>query len=470
MNIYARLIIKTTLERKTIHIKNNGGGFLLNWLLLKMLDPITDDMVVKMFTEDYQDNPYIGITAAQKLSPKAIIEAAMRAETGKILQLPYGSTMNLSPWDKILLNPRQLFQLPTSSVSQINTKTIIGPNANKPLKLDIPIMITGMSYGGSLSLKMKMAIAKGAAMAGTSSNTGESAITKEVRHSAKYLIGQYNRAGLMTSPELLNKLDGIEVQLGQGAWGGAVESTMDANTIDKHLRLAWNLEKGQDCTLYSRMPNVNSTKDIVSLINNLKNTYEVPIGIKIAGTDFIEYELEVIAETKADYIVIDGCEGGTAVAPPTLEDNVGFPTLHSLSRTITWLEENNLRERFSIIATGGLSTPGHFLKAIALGADAVYIGSIAIFAAAQTQAVKTLPKSPPTQLALYTGKYADKLDIDSAAHHLSNFLSSCIEEMKLAVQAVGKDSINKLNKEDLVSVDKELAEFLRIRYAASSRK
>jgi len=443
---------------------------MLNWLLLKLMDPVVDDMTVKMFTEDYPDNPFIAVTSAQKLTPKAIIEAGMRAESGKALQLPYGSPVVLSPWEKILISSKQLFQLPTSDLKSISTKTVIGPTAKKPLNLEIPIMITGMSYGGSLNLKMKMALAKGAALAGTSTNTGESAITKEVRELAKFAIGQYNRGGLQESSELLEQLDAIEVQLGQGAYGGAVETTVYSKNIDEHLRMTWHLKEGQDATIYARMPGVNNTEEIINLINRLKKDYDVPVGIKIAGTDYIEYELEVIAQTEADFIVIDGSEGGTAAAPPTLTDNVGLPTLHSLSRTITWLEENGHRGRFSVIASGGLKTPGHFLKAMALGADAVYIGSIAIFASIQSQAIKALPEAPPTQLALATGKLAHKLDIDKAALHLSNFLKSCIEEMKLAVQATGKNSIKELDKSDLVTVDKDLAEFLGIRYGGSPRK
>lgn len=444
---------------------------MLNSILLKLLDPITDDMVQKLFTEDYPDNPYIAITAAQKLTPKAIIEAAIRAESGKVLKLPYGGVVNLSPWEKILLNPRQLFQLPTADLNRITTDTIIGPNAKKPLKLDIPIMITGMSYGGSLSLKMKMALAKGSAAVGTSTNTGESAIAEEVRKSAKYLVGQYNRGGLMTTPEMLSQLDAIEIQLGQGAWGGAVESTKYANTIDAHLRKVWNMKEGEDCTIYSRMPHVEmkTSKDIIELVNSVKNQYDVPVGVKIAGTDFIEYELEIISKTNADFITIDGSEGGTAVAPPTLADNVGLPTLHSLARTIRWLEENKMRGRFSVITAGGLSTPGHFLKAMALGADAVYIGSIAVFATVQCQAVKALPEAPPTQLAIHNAEHTDKLNVDKGAKNLSNFLTSCVQEMKMAVQAVGKNSIKELSKEDLVTVDKELAEILDIRYAGNPR-
>lgn len=443
---------------------------MLNWMMMKLINPIMDDGMSKMLTEDYPNNLFVMATIAEKLTPLAIIEAGIRAELGTELQRPIGSPVVLSPWEQLLLSPKQLFQLPTSDLNQIDTATVIGPNAKKPLKLDIPIMVTGMSYGGSLSLQIKTALAKGAAIAGTSTNTGESAVTDEERDNAKYLIGQYNRGGWLNSPEQLARLDAIEIQLGQGAFGGAVESTMKADLIGEHLKLAWHLEEGTDATIYSRMPNINSSQDIINLVNSLKEQYDVPVGIKIAGSDYIEYDLEVVGQTTADFVVVDGSEGGTAAAPPTLEDNVGLPTLYSLVRAADWLQQNQLKDKISLIAAGGLKTPGHFLKAIALGADAVYIGSIALMAALQSQMNKALPQSPAPQLALYTGKLADELDVDLSATHLGNFLKSSVAEMKLAIQAVGKNAIKDLDRSDLVTVDKNLADFMKVRHAASPRK
>jgi glutamate synthase domain-containing protein 2 len=442
---------------------------LLNWMMMKLMDPAADEAMVKMLTEDYPDNPFLMVTVAEKLSPRALMEAAMRAEIGKELTRPLGSPVVLSPWDKVLLNPKQLFQLPTPDYTSIDARTVIGPTAKRPLQLDIPIMITGMSYGGSLSLQMKVALAKGAAMAGTSTNTGESAVTDEERGAAKFLIGQYHRGGQLSGPDQLGQLDAIECQLGQGAWGGAVDEPQPPEQIGEHLRRAWKLEPGQGATVYARMPGKSTPQDYIKMVNSMKQQYDVPVGVKIAGTDYIEYELAVIAQTQADFIVVDGSEGGTAVANPTLQDNVGLPTFHTLVRTVDWLAKNGLRDRISVIATGGLTTPGHFLKALALGADAVYIGSIALMAAMHTQVAKTLPQAPPSQMALYTGKMNDKLDIDLAAKHLANFLASCMVEMQLAVQALGKNAFKELDRSDLVTVDPFLAEFAGIRYAGSHR-
>lgn len=432
-------------------------------LFLKILNPMVDYYVREILSKEYAKNPYIAVTAIQKLGVKNIVEAGMRAETGKILARPYGSNIQMSPWDKLLLNPRQLFMFPTPKLSDINTKTIIGKNAKKPLVLSMPIMLTGMSYGGSLSFKMAVVLAKSAKIVGTSTNTGESTIIKEVREHSKYVIGQLNRAGLMREGDL-QYLDAIEIQLGQGAWGGAVESTTYVDEIDARLRKDWRLKRGDDRLFASRMEGINNKDDLVKLVAKLKENYDVPIGIKIAGTNFIEKELDVITSTNCDYIVIDGCEGGTAVSPPTLEDNVGLPTLYSLIRAVKYLKDNNIKDKFDLIIAGGLTNPGHFLKALALGADAVYIGSIALFAAIHNQAVKTLPDYPPTQLALNTGTFKDELNINEAAKSLSNFLYSCNEEMKMALQTMGKETFSELSIDDLVSLDKEISEYTKIDY------
>lgn len=181
----------------------------------------------------------------------------------------------------------------------------------------------------------------------------------------------------------------------------------------------------------------------------------------------MERELEVIAKTEADFICIDGQEGGTAASCPTLEDDMGLPTLFGLGRTIHWLREQNLREQFTVIAAGGFRTPGEILKALALGADAVYIESIAIMATLQSQITKALPQHPAHQLALYNGALAEEFDIEEGSRHLANFLFSCQEELKMALQAMGKKTIQELSREDLVCLEPELARNLQIGYAGT---
>nr|WP_278320939.1 glutamate synthase-related protein [Clostridium tetanomorphum] len=162
---------------------------------------------------------------------------------------------------------------------------------------------------------------------------------------------------------------------------------------------------------------------------------------------------------------MDGAEGGTSSAPPTLEDDMGIPTLFALNRTANYLQQKGVKDKYDLIITGGLKTPGEFLKALALGAKAVYIGSIAVIATIQSQIIKTITYESTPQLVLYEGNLKEELDVDKGAKTLSNFLTSCKEEMKLALSAMGKTNIDQLTKEDLVCVDKELSAVLNIGYA-----
>lgn len=437
---------------------------MLESIFNRILNSMSDEMIHKIMTEPYDNNLLEGLTVTQRLGLVPIIEAGIRAQKGMSISRPLGSPNNHSHWELIYLNSKQLFELPTPDHISIDTGVTIGKRAKKPLKLSIPIMITGMSYGGSLSLNAKVALAKGATRAGTSTNTGESAVSDEERDAAALLIGQYNRGHFMTEEDL-RKLDAIEVQLGQGAYGGASPSSKKAIDIDEHLRKTWRLEEGQDAHWSSRLKGINTSEDVIHFLNKLKDDYDVPIGIKIAANHNIEKELAVIIQSEVDYIVIDGAEGGTAVSSAFLQDNVGLPTIYGLRRTIRFLEENNVRDKYQVIVAGGMKDPGVFIKALALGADAVYIGTIALMALAQSQVEKSLPFSPPPQLLIHNGKDVEKLDIDQGAEHLANFLASCIDDMKLAAIALGKTGLNQINRDDLFSVDKELARVLDIGYA-----
>ncbi len=434
-------------------------------LIKSITDENSDKMLEKILTENYDKNLFVLVTAAQKFTLRAIIEASIRGETGKPLSRTYGSPNVQSPWEKIFLNPTQLFKLPTKDTNTIKTDVVIGKNCGRPLNLKMPVIITGMSYGGSLSMKIKEALAAAATNAGTATNTGEAPLNDIERKAAARLIGQYNRYHKLMDPEELSKLDAIEIQLGQGAWGGAVPTQNTNLNTDEQMRSIWNLDEGEVPKRESRFNNINNSSDIVNLVNDLKNKYDIPVGIKIAGTHFIEKELDVVIKTNADFITIDGAEGGTAGAPPTLEDDLGLPTLYSISRADKYLTSHNVREKYDIIAAGGLKTPGDFLKAMALGANAVYIGSIAVIAALQSQTTKVTPFETTSQLFLYGADHADDFNVEKGTATLTNFLNSCNEEMKLALTAMGKQSITDLKLQDLVTVDKQLAEALGIGYA-----
>lgn len=433
-------------------------------LMRRLTDAMMDSLLSRMLQDPYTENLISTVSMFQKLGLRQIIEAGMRAETGKPISRPLGSPVVLSEWQKLLLNPVTLHRLPTQDGVEINATTVIGPRAQHPLELEIPILISGMSYGSALSLKSKVALAKAATMAGTASNSGEAPLVPAERAAAKRFIGQYNRGGWMNDPESLRQLDAIEIQLGQGAQAAAPMG-MSAWQIGEDLRHLKGLRPGQDAPIHTRLPGVDTPGDFIALVRRLKDEYGVPVGLKFAATHWLERELAIALEAGIDYVVIDGAEAGTHGGPPTLQDDVGLPTLHALARASRFIEKRGQKGDVSIIAAGGLTTPGHFLKAMSLGATACYIGSIALVAMMQSQMTKATAFEPATQLALYLGKFKEKLEVEPAAEHLAKFLKSCVDEMKQVAYALGKTDLAQFDRSDLVCVDTTLARALGVDYA-----
>lgn len=442
---------------------------MISWLMHRMTNVVVDAIVNRVLQDPYTENLFSFLTIAQKLTPRAIVEAGMRAESGKPLERPLGSPVVLSPWEKLLFNPVHLYRLPTPDGVQIATEVTIGPRARRPLTLEIPVLISGMSYGGALGLKAKIALARGASLAGTATNSGEAPLIEEERKEAKFFIGQYNRGGWMNTDEQLKRLDAIEIQLGQGAQAAAPMGTRSWQ-IDETFRKRFNLAEGEDARIHTRLPGMNRVEDFPPLVRELRERYGVPVGLKTCATHYLEREIDVALEGGIDYIVVDGAEAGTHGGPTILQDDVGLPTLHALARTVRHLERRGVKRDVSVIAAGGLTTPGHFLKAMALGADAVYIGSIALVAMLQTQMNIASPFEPPVQTVLYHGKFKEDIDVEKGAEHLAKFLKSCVEEMKMVAYALGKTDLNQIDRSDLVCVDRELARLLGVDYAGLPRE
>jgi glutamate synthase domain-containing protein 2 len=421
------------------------------------------DVWKMMISDNYTRSIFSMVPILQKIGVRALVESNLRATDGEVLDRPLGSPVVLSPWEKLLLNPVHLYRFPVDNQTKIDTSTTIGPRALHPLKLAVPIIITGMSWGSALSLNMKIALAKAASMAGTATNTGEAPLLKEEREAAKLLIGQYSRSGLIEKAEDLKQLNAIEIQLGQGAQAAA-PVFQPSRFIGEEMREFTNSPEGKPSKIPTRLKGVNNLTDFNKKVAELKQ-YGVPVGVKFAATDYMEQELKIMVDAGVDYVVVDGAEAGTHAGPAILQEDMGLPTLIALARTSNYLEDLGVRDRVSIIAGGGLTTPGHFLKAKALGADAVYIGTIALMALLHTQLTKALPFEPATQIALYTGVFKEELDIEKAAENLANFIHSCQEEIRMACYALGKTSVYEVNRADMSTIDRDLATLCRIRWS-----
>jgi len=412
----------------------------------------------------YPNNLFGALNLVRHVGLQNLVETMLRANQGTNFQRPWGSPLALSPWEQLLFQPVYLSpRLPTPKDAEIATDVVIGPRAGRPLALKIPILVSGMAFGGAITEEVKLAWAKGANLAGTATNTGESYLPSE-RRAAEHLIVQLTRGlwahSTMNQRELLESADAIEVNLGEGAQSSAPVRT-PPDHVGPRMREVFGLAQGEALQVSTRLRGVDAPADFVRLVFDLKSRHEVPVGVKVGAGDYLEQDLDLFVEAGVDFVVLDGAEGGTHGSPTALSDDVGIPTMHAIARADRHLRRRGARAGLSLIATGQLTTPGRLLKALALGADAVYIGTTASLAILTDQ-VERIPILHPGRRA-----WTWQLDVDAAAGHLATYLESCMGEIRDVVRTLGKTSVAEVGREDLVALTRDAAEIAGVRLAWS---
>lgn len=420
----------------------------------------------RITTECYWTNLFETYNLAKMIGLGRLVEAELRSAHGQPPDRPFGRREIISPWKELFFNPVYLHRLPLLDYTKVGTEVIIGPEARYPLKLKIPVLIGGMAYGTALSAKTKQALALGATMAGTAANTGNGPFLPAERTAAEKLIIQYSRGSWAKDLEVLQAANAVEIQLGQGLWGPA-PTEIPATRLARNpkLRQLLGAQPGETAKIPPRLLEVESDRELRELVQELRDkTGGVPIGIKVGATQWLEQELELIVRARPDFIAIDGLEGGTHGNLASSLDAIGLPTLYALVRARRFLEKRKLSGKISLLVGGGLYSSMDFLKALALGADAVFIGTIALLALVHTQAIKVLPWEPPTTLIFNRGRLKQKLNIDQGAQSLANFLKASVQEMQITALTLGKDHLDRVDKSDLSSVNRELATYLGIKW------
>jgi len=427
---------------------------------MPLVDPWFMNLVADRLLKSLVRTPYMVNLGSfwslmRRAGPQVFIEDLLRASRPTALERPMGTPRSFSPWAQLVFSPAQVKRLPSVTREDVDLSVVIGPRAERPLRVDIPILIAGMSYGGALSATAKIALARGASDAGTATNTGENYLPAE-RQAADRLIVQYHRGSWPLSaqnhPEWLEQADAIEIQLGQGAQA-AVELRQRSDKISPEMRRVMGLQDGEDAVIQSRFHGVDSAGDLVHLIERLKRQYPVPVGVKVAVGATLRDDLDILLDASLDFITLDGGEGGTHAGPPILQDDFGIPLMTAVVWTDDRLRERRRRHEITILAAGGLKTPGEFLKALALGADAVYIGFAALIAMAAAQATRVLPWAPPEALFYEAGASKHRLETVPAAAALTRFLQSSADELRYGLQALGYTRLDQLGRDDLVALD-----------------
>ncbi|UWP58510.1 glutamate synthase-related protein [Ruminococcus gauvreauii] len=383
------------------------------------------------------------------------------AVTGKPIIEAMGTQMQMPGWDDILVLGAQLNPPPLDEHESVDTMTVIGKHAKKPMVLSGPVYISHMSFG-ALSKEVKVALAKGSAMAGTAMCSGEGGILPEEREAACKYIFEYVPNRYSATDENLRKADAIEIKIGQGTKPG-MGGHLPGGKVTPEIAKIRNKPLGQDVISPSKFPELNTKEDLRKMVSGLRERSDGrPIGIKIAAGR-IERDLEFCVFAEPDFITIDGRGGATGASPRLVRDATSVPTVYALHRARKYLD--SVHSDISLVVTGGLRVSSDFAKAIAMGADAVAVASAALIAAACQQYRICGSGMCPVGVATQDPELRARLKVDAAAQRVANFLNCTREELKTFARITGHRNLHDLNLSDLVTINREISEFTDIPHA-----
>jgi methylamine---glutamate N-methyltransferase subunit C len=397
-----------------------------------------------------------GLDGREDIFP-TMVEIGFVADKGVSMLCSMGSLKEM-PFSLSDLHfvPAQVFKIPLNTNEEVSIKVVIGPRAKKSLKVSSPIMFSGMSYG-AVSRNVRMVLAKVASKLDLGLNSGEDIVLPEELDIAKNLVVQYSAGRFGTTEEILKKSSAVEIRFGQGAFPGW-ESLLPAEKVPPEVARLMDLKEGEAAHSPAHHPDIRNEDELKEKIRWLRElTDGIPIGAKI-GCGNVENDVEILANSGVDFISLDGFGGGTGATEFFVRENVGIPIVVALPRADRHLKKIGLRNKISLIAGGGLRTSADFAKCLALGADAVYIGTSALIAINCQQYRICHTGHCPTGVTTNDPVLVQRLKIDEGIRRLTNFISISNLEVANLLRIVGKDDIQKLGLEDLVSVKKELAE------------
>lgn len=379
------------------------------------------------------------------------------ASTGKSTVRSMGSIKKMPyTFNDLHFVPAQVHRIPKNLEKTVNTQVIIGPSAKKPLITTSPITISGMSFG-AVSKNVRTVISRVSKEQKIAFNSGEGGILEdEIKIAGKYMIAQYATGRFGVTEDRLKRVAAIEIRFGQGAYPGK-GSYLPAEKMTEEIAKARGLKVDEAAYSPAHHADMTTPKEIKEKIAWLKKiSHDIPVGAKI-GCGNIEKDIEILADAGVDFIALDGFGGGTGATDYYVRENIGIPIIAALPRARRHLEKLGAKERISLIAGGGLRTSADFTKCLALGADAVYIGTAALIAINCEQYRICHTGLCPTGVTTHNPALTSQLDVEKGIKRLSNFIEVSTHEIANLTRIVGKDDIKKLDIDDLVSLKKDVS-------------
>jgi glutamate synthase domain-containing protein 2 len=324
------------------------------------------------------------------------------------------------------------------------------------MELSTPVIISHMSYG-ALSEEAKVALSKGSAMAGTAIGSGDGGVlAEEMENAGKYIL-EYTPDLFSVTDENIKRADAIEIKLSQSARAG-LGAYLPAVKVSSDIAAMRGCIEGEDFVGKAAFDGITSKEELKSLVSELRErSIGRPIGIKLAAGR-IERDLGTVAYAEPDFITIDGAEGSCGTANSVVRDSSGVPAIYALYRAKKFLADRGLNGKIALIITGGLRSSADFAKVIAMGADAVAVGTAALMSLACQQYRMCESGQCPMGLTTQDPVLRSRLQKEAGAQRVANYLNVSLEEIKSFARITGNDDVHNLSVSDLATVSSDIAE------------
>ncbi len=393
-----------------------------------------------------------------------------KASIGRYRIRGYGASKPMPHFSDIAikLDPSRLL-LDTDPVKSVNLRTKIGDrNGGKPLDLSFPVMIAPMSFG-ALSRSMKMALAIASRLSDTVENTGEGGMLPEERAEAKQLIFQCLSGRLGWNVQDMQKADAIEVYVSQGAKPGLGGQLM-AKKVTKELASIRGIPEGIDLRSPSRHPDIMGADDLVIKVEEFREAtgYRVPISVKL-GAGRVRDDIKIAYKDGFDFVQLDGMQGSTGAASTEVLENVGIPTLAALQEALDGLKEIEAGPDMPIVMMGGIKDGVDAVKALALGASAVAMGTSALIAGGCIACMQCHVGNCVVGIATQDPEHESRYKTEQQAQAIHRFLEAVRWQMAALTKALGYSDIRQLSRADLVALTPEAAAITGLPYDPSYR-
>jgi len=373
--------------------------------------------------------------------------------------------IDLPEWDSIQIMVAQMATKPLMDNANVNTQLIIGPRAKKPLVLDKQIFVSDMSFG-ALSEEAKIALAKGAQLAGTGICSGEGGMLSDEQEANSKYFYELASAKFGFEWDKLKKVQAFHFKGGQGAKTGTGGHLPSAKVTGKIAEVR-GLNEGEDAIyppIFKDLVTVDDFKNFADKVRDI--TGGIPIGFKLSA-NHIERDIQFAVDASADYIILDGRGGGTGAAPSIFRDHISVPTIPALARARKYLDKID-RKDITLIITGGLRLPEDFIKAMALGANGVAISNSAMQAIGCIAARMCNSNNCPVGVATQNMDLRKRLNIEKSAQQLANFFEALTSLMQVMARACGHDDLQKFIQGDIATWNRDMYHLTGIHYAGNS--